>query len=285
MEENTGNQSVVSLRNSTLSLESPVVMGILNVTPDSFSDGGKYGSVQQAVDAVGKMVDEGAAIIDIGGESTRPGADPVSESEEVNRVIPVLEQVLSGFPHIFFSIDTTKYKVAAASLKLGAHIINDVSGLQKEPRLAELCAKYHAGYVLMHSQGEPQTMQENPEYKDVVDDIYSFLKKGIEQLRRAGVSSIMIDPGIGFGKTLQHNLDIIKELKKFLTLSCPVLVGASRKSMIGKLLDGRPADGRLAGTLAVHYHCLLQGAKILRVHDVQEAVDSVKIFESLKNES
>ncbi len=282
MEETTGNQTVLSLRNSTLSLENPVVMGILNVTPDSFSDGGKYGSVQQAVDAVGKMVDEGAAIIDIGGESTRPGADPVSASEEVNRVIPVLEQVVSAFPHTFFSIDTTKYKVAEASLEIGAHIINDISGLQKEPRLAELCANYQTGYVLMHSQGNPQTMQKNPEYQNVVEDIYAFLKNGIEQLRRAGVSSIMVDPGIGFGKTLQHNLDIIKELKKFLTLHYPVLVGASRKSMIGKLLEGRPADGRLAGTLAVHYHCLLQGAKILRVHDVQEAVDSVKIFESLK---
>lgn len=280
----TGNQSTLSLSGKTLSLESPAVMGILNVTPDSFSDGGKYGSVQQAVDAVGIMVDEGAVIIDIGGESTRPGADPVSEAKELDRVIPVLEQVLNVFPSIFFSIDTTKYKVAEESLKLGAHIINDVSGLQKEPRLAELCATYQAGYVLMHSQGNPQTMQKNPEYENVSEDIFFFLKERIEQLRLSGVSSIMIDPGIGFGKTLQHNLDIIKELKKFVTLNCPVLVGASRKSMIGKLLEGRPAAGRLAGTIAVHYHCLLQGAKILRVHDVQEAVDSVKIFEALKRQ-
>ncbi|MDR9364464.1 MAG: dihydropteroate synthase [Balneolaceae bacterium] len=284
MEETIGNQSVLSLRESKLSLEQPVVMGILNVTPDSFSDGGRYNSVQRAVDAVGKMAEEGAAIIDIGGESTRPGADPVSESEEINRVIPVLEQVLEAFPKTFFSIDTTKYKVAEKSLELGAHIINDVSGLQKEPRLADLCATYQAGYVLMHSQGDPQTMQKNPQYQNVTEDIYSFMENGIEQLKRAGVSSIMVDPGIGFGKTLQHNLKLIKELKKFITLGYPLLVGASRKSMIGSLLDGRPADERLAGTLAVHYHCLLQGAKILRVHDVQEAVDSVKIFESLKNE-
>lgn len=279
----TSNQVAISLRDKTLSLESPVIMGILNVTPDSFSDGGKYNSVQQAVDAVGAMVLEGAAIIDIGGESTRPGADPVSESEELDRVIPVLEQVLNVFPDTFFSIDSTKYHVAEQSLKLGAHIINDVSGLQKEPRLAELCATYKAGYVLMHSQGNPQTMQKNPEYENVIEDIFLFLEERIEQLRLAEVSSIMVDPGIGFGKTLQHNLDIIKELKKFITLDCPVLVGASRKSMIGKLLDDRPADGRMAGTLAVHYHCLLNGAKILRVHDVQEAVDSIKIFESLKS--
>jgi dihydropteroate synthase len=279
----TSNQSALSLRDKMLSLESPVVMGILNVTPDSFSDGGKYNSVQQAVDAVGAMVLEGASIIDVGGESTRPGANPISENEELDRVIPVLEKALNRFPNTFFSIDTTKFQVAEQSLKLGAHIINDVSGLQKEPRLAGLCATYQAGYVLMHSQGDPQTMQKNPIYENVVDDIFAFLKERTEQLRQVGVSSIMVDPGIGFGKTLRHNLDIIKELKKFITLDCPVLVGASRKSMIGKLLDDRPADGRLAGTLAVHYHCLLNGAKILRVHDVQEAVDSIKIFESLKD--
>lgn len=259
-------------------------MGILNVTPDSFSDGGKYQSNQQALDAIGRMVDEGAAIIDIGGESTRPGADPVSESEERDRVLPVLEPALKNFPDTFFSVDTTKYSVAKESLKQGAHIINDVSGLRKEPRLAELCSKYHAGYVLMHSQGDPKTMQKNPEYEDVADDILGFFKKKIEQLDDAGVSAIIIDPGIGFGKTLQHNLKIIKELKKFVTLNHPVLVGASRKSMLGQLLDGRPANERLAGTLAIHYHSLLNGAKILRVHDVKEAVDSVKVFTALSDE-
>jgi len=259
-------------------------MGILNVTPDSFLDGGRYNSVQKAIDAIGKMGEDGAAIIDIGGESTRPGADPVSEAEEMQRVLPVLEPALREYPDLFFSIDTTKYRVAEESLKLGAHIINDVSGLRKEPRLANLAAQYNAGYVFMHSQGSPQTMQKNPEYENVTNDIFVFLKNGIEHLQQSGVSSIIIDPGIGFGKTLQHNLEIIKELKKFVTLEYPVLVGASRKSMIGKLLNERPPEGRLAGTLVIHYHCLLNGAKILRVHDVQEAVDSVKIFESLKDE-
>lgn len=256
-------------------------MGILNVTPDSFSDGGQYTSVQKAIDAAGKMVNEGAAIIDIGGESTRPGADPVSESEEMDRVLPVLEPAMKAFPDTFFSIDTTKYRVAEESLKIGAHIINDVSGLQKEPRLANLCSEYNAGYVLMHSQGNPQAMQKNPQYGNVVDEISNFLKQGIEHLEETGVRSIMIDPGIGFGKTLKHNLEIIKELKKFVTLNYPILIGASRKSMLGKLLDGRPADERLAATLAVHYHSLMQGAKILRVHDVKEAVDSVKVFNAL----
>lgn len=260
-------------------------MGIVNVTPDSFSDGGKYNSVQHTVDEIGRMIEEGAAIIDIGGESTRPGAEPVSESEEMDRVLPVLKPALENFPDTFFSVDTTTFKVAEESLKLGAHIINDVSGLQKEPRLADLCAEFNAGYVLMHSQGDPQTMQKNPEYENVVEDIFAFLKKGVEQLQDAGVSSIVADPGIGFGKTLQHNLDIIKGLEKFVTLDCPVLVGASRKSMLGKLLGDRPAEERLAGTLAVHYHCLMQGANILRVHDVKEAVDSVKVFEALSDKS
>lgn len=281
MEKIISRRSGLQLRNSTLSLDVPRVMGIVNVTPDSFSDGGKFHSVQQTIDAIGKMVDEGAAIVDIGGESTRPGADPVPVSEEMDRVLPVLEPALKNFPRTFFSVDTTKYQVAEESLKMGAHIINDVSGLQKEPRLADLCSEYNAGYVLMHSLGDPKTMQKNPEYKNVVEDIFTFLKEGIEQLQEAGVSSLVVDPGIGFGKTLQHNLDIIKGLKKFITLDCPVLVGASRKSMFVKLFGERPAEERLAGTLAVHYHCLLQGASILRVHDVKEAVDSVKVFEAL----
>ena len=259
-------------------------MGIVNVTPDSFSDGGIFNSVQEAVDSIGLMLQDGAKIIDIGGESTRPGADAVSENEEMDRVLPVLEEALTHFSHAIFSIDTTKYQVAEESLKLGAHLINDVSGLQKEPNLAALCAKFDVGYVLMHSQGDPKTMQKNPDYKNVVEDIFFFLKKRIEHLVDEGVSSIVIDPGIGFGKTLKNNIDIIKGLRKFTTLNRPLLIGASRKSMIGKLLDGRPADQRLAGTLALHYHCLLQGASILRVHDVKEAADSVKIYEALRNE-
>lgn len=283
MEDIINRKTDLRLRNASLSLDLPVVMGIVNVTPDSFSDGGRYQSVQHTIDSIGEMLDEGAKIIDIGGESTRPGADPVAVSEEMDRVLPVLETALKSFPNSIFSVDTTKFEVAEASLKLGAHIVNDVSGLRKEPRLAGLCADYDAGYILMHSQGDPQTMQQNPEYKNVVQEIFDFLKAGIEQLQETGVSSVVIDPGIGFGKTLQNNLDIIKGLKKFITLDCPVLVGASRKSMIGELLGSRPADERLAGTLAVHYHCLMQGVNIVRVHDVKEAVDSVTIFEALQD--
>lgn len=269
------------IRNKELDLSTPKVMGILNVTPDSFSDGGEYNHKQTALHRIEEMILQGAEIVDIGGESTRPGSDPVSVDEESSRVLPVLKVAIERFQNIFFSVDTTKYDVARPALEAGAHIINDVSGLQKEPRFSELCAEFNAGYVLMHSQGDPKTMQDNPEYRDVISDITGFLGRQIEILEKKGVVSVFVDPGIGFGKTLQHNLKIISGLHKFTKFGYPVLMGASRKSMIGKILEDRPADGRLAGTLAVHYHSLLNGAKILRVHDVQEASDSIQVFNAI----
>lgn len=270
------------VRDQTLDVSQPIVMGILNATPDSFSDGGRYLNEKRAIEQIERMIQEGAKIIDIGGESTRPGSEPVSEIEEMERVIPIVKEAIKEYPDTFFSIDTTKYGVAAESLKAGVHIINDVSGLKKEPRFAQLCADYKAGYVLMHSQGDPKTMQKNPVYNGVIKELNHFFTEGIEELRSAGVDSIMIDPGIGFGKTLEHNLTIIRDLKKLERPGYPLLIGASRKSMIGQLLDGRPSDGRLAGTIALHYHTLLMGAKILRVHDVREAIDSIKIFQNLR---
>ncbi len=256
-------------------------MGILNATPDSFSDGGKYLNEERAMDQIRRMIQEGAKIIDIGGESTRPGSEPVTEEEEMERVIPIIKEAIKEFPKTIFSIDTTKYGVAKESLKAGVHIINDVSGLKKEPQFAQLCAEYQAGYVLMHSQGDPKTMQKNPVYSDVIGEINHFFSEGIKRLKSSGVKSIMIDPGIGFGKTLEHNIKIIQNLKQFDRAGIPLLVGVSRKSMIGQLLDGRASEGRLAGTIALHYHTLLMGAKILRVHDVREALDSIKIFQNL----
>ncbi|MCC5942216.1 MAG: dihydropteroate synthase [Balneolaceae bacterium] len=256
-------------------------MGILNTTPDSFSDGGNYVNLQQAIDRIGQMIDEGARIIDIGGESTRPGSDPVTEDEELERVIPVFQKAIKSFDSTIFSVDTTKYVVAKEALKAGCHIVNDVSGLEKEPRFAELCSEFNAGYVLMHSKGDPKTMQKNPVYENVVEEIKQFFKTKTDHLIRSGVKSVMIDPGIGFGKTLKHNLSIISGLGSYLTLGFPILTGASRKSMIGQLLGNRDVDGRLAGTIAVHYQCLINGAKILRVHDVQEATDSIEIFNAL----
>lgn len=266
-------------------LTSPQVMGVLNVTPDSFSDGGKYLDVYSALDRIYFMIKEGAMIIDIGGESTRPNADPVSEEEELSRVIPILEKAVSSFEKVFFSIDTTKYEVAKQALQLGAHIINDVSGLQKESRLADLCAQYEATYILMHSQGDPKTMQKNPSYKDVVKEISLFFKEKIQILESKGVNKIVLDPGIGFGKTLEHNLKLVAQLDSFQKIGFPVLVGASRKSMIGQILDGRPSSERLTGTIAVHYHALMNGAKILRVHDVKEASDSIRIFNAIQSQS
>lgn len=271
----------LTIRNSQLDLSSPVVMGILNTTPDSFSDGGQYVHIQKAIDRTGQMIKEGARIIDIGGESTRPGSDPVSEEEELERVIPVFQKAVKEFEDTIFSVDTTKFSVAKEALRAGCHIVNDVSGMEKEPRFADLCSEYHAGYVLMHTKGEPKTMQQNPVYEDVIGEISEFFKKKIDYLEKKELKSIIIDPGIGFGKNLDHNLQIISGLKEFQNLGYTVMVGASRKSMVGQILNNRKVEGRLAGTISVHYHCLLNGAKILRVHDVQEASDSIEIFNAL----
>lgn len=266
-------------------LSTPKIMGILNATPDSFSDGGKFNAVESALDRIHIMVEEGADIIDIGGESTRPNAEPVSEEDELNRVIPILRKAIPIFRDVLFSIDTTKYEVAKQSLDLGVQIVNDVSGLEKEPRFADLCAEFKAVYVLMHSKGDPKTMQNDPQYGDVISEIGEFFSSKINELQSKKVEDIILDPGIGFGKTLEHNLKIIAGLDKFKKIGFPVLVGASRKSMIGHILDGIPADERLTGTIAVHYHALINGANILRVHDVKEASDSIRIFNAIQSQS
>jgi dihydropteroate synthase len=227
------------------------------------------------------MVSQGASIIDVGGESTRPGSEPVTEDEELNRVLPILEKAIPQFPDTFFSIDTTKYRVAKEALELGTHFVNDISGLQKEPRFADLCVQYQAGYIMMHSQGNPKTMQDDPTYDDVVRDIYQFFEKQLRQATEKGLDRIIIDPGIGFGKTLDHNVKLLANLAEFKTLGHPIMVGASRKSMIGSLLGDRPVDDRVTGTVAVHYHAMMQGASIIRVHDIKEAHDSLKIFNAI----
>ncbi len=271
-------------REKILDFSQPRIIGILNTTPDSFSDGGLFLSRQAATDRIGEMVEEGADIIDIGGESTRPGSDPVSEKVEMERVLPVLENAITAFPNTLFSVDTTKFGVAKGALDLGVHIINDVSGLQKEPRLADLCLESKAGYILMHSQGDPKTMQKNPVYSNIIKDLNRFFREKLEHLQHKGIHNVIIDPGIGFGKTLEHNLKIVSNLDHFTEHGVPILAGASRKSMIGRVLDGRPVDQRLAGTISLHYHCLLKGASLLRVHDVREAVDSIRIFVAVQNE-
>lgn len=259
-------------------------MGVLNVTPDSFSDGGRFSDVGAAVDRIGRMLEEGAAIIDIGGESTRPGADPVPSDVELRRVMPVLEAALKAYPVAMFSIDTTKYDVAEAALSAGAHLLNDVSGLRAEPRFIELCAGHKKPLVIMHSIGDPKTMQIDPRYDDVVEDVARILETQASRAEAAGVPQVIIDPGIGFGKTLRQNLALLGRLDRLTGGPRPVLIGASRKSVIGGILGGRPVDGRLAGTIALHYHALTLGAKIIRAHDVREAFDSILVHTSITHE-
>lgn len=281
MSKNSSKKYSITVRDKHLDLSSPRIMGILNATPDSFSDGGNFNELESALGRIGLMISQGASIIDIGGESTRPGSDPVTEQEELDRVLPIIENAIPQFPDTLFSIDTTKYRVAEEALKLGAHFVNDISGMQKEPRLTDLCLQYNAGYILMHSQGNPKTMQQDPTYDDVVQDIYQFFEKQLQHVEEKGLDQVIIDPGIGFGKTLDHNVKLLANLTEFKKLGYPILIGASRKSMLGTLLDDRPVDDRVTGTVAVHYHAMMKGADIIRVHDVKEASDSLKIFNAI----
>jgi dihydropteroate synthase len=247
------------------------LMGVLNVTPDSFSDGGKFSKVEDAVRCGIKMAEEGADIIDMGGESTRPRSDPVTIEEELSRVIPVIE-ALSKEIDIPISIDTYKSEVAKKALDVGAEMINDISALRFDPKMKEVAGEYQVPIVLMHIKGTPKNMQENPYYKDVIEEIIEYLKESSQLAKDVGIQeeNIIIDPGIGFGKRLEDNLNILKNLKKFSILNCPILVGPSRKSFIGKILD-LPVEERLEGSLAALAVSIMNGANIVRVHDVKES--------------
>lgn len=254
----------------------PVVMGILNTTPDSFSDGGKFQHLDIALNQVEQMVSDGAGIIDIGGESTRPGAAEVSEQEELDRVIPLIEAVKRHI-NVAISIDTSKAGVMKQAVASGADIINDVRGLQNEGCL-QVAAKANVPICLMHMQGMPRTMQDNPQYKDVVDDIIEFFDERIEACIAHGIKreQLIIDPGFGFGKTLTQNYQLLANLRAFKTLGLPVLSGTSRKSMIGKLLNNEVED-RLIGSVTTAVIAAQQGANIIRVHDVKETVEALKV--------
>lgn len=257
------------------------VMGILNVTPDSFSDGGKFFNISDAVARGRQMLEDGADIIDIGGESTRPGADPVSAAEEVKRVIPVIRE-LSKIKGAIISIDTAKSKVAEAAINAGASIINDVTALKSDKKMASVAARHKVPVILMHMLGNPRTMQENPMYKDLISDIISCLQNSITLAIKGGVpkNRIIIDPGFGFGKTVEHNLDILRRLREFKVLGCPVMIGTSRKSTIGKIL-GLPPENRMEGTAATITSAIANGANIVRVHDVREMSKVVKMSDAI----
>ena len=256
-----------------------LVMGILNVTPDSFSDGGRYLAVANAVTRARQMASEGADIIDIGGESTRPGAPVVSADEELRRVLPVIEQISD----LLVSVDTTKAVVAKRALAAGARIVNDISALRHDADMVQVVRDFEAGVVLMHMQGMPATMQENPRYVDVVREVREFLAERIEFAVASGVkkTQIAVDPGLGFGKTVEHNRQLVAGLKQFALLGCPIVVGASRKSFIGQLLS-RTAPERLPGSLAVAAWAVTQGAQIVRAHDVAATVDVVRMLMALR---
>lgn len=253
------------------------VMGVLNVTPDSFSDGGIYTNLDKAVVQAQKMVEEGASFIDIGGESTRPGAQRISVQEELNRVMPVLEILRQECP-VAISVDTSKPAVMQEALRAGASMINDIRALQ-EPGALEVLAQSDVSVCLMHMQGTPQTMQHNPHYDDVVGEIKDFLAHRIQVCEKAGIdrSRVIVDPGFGFGKSLAHNLILLKHLDKFQKLGVPLLIGLSRKSTIGAILDDAPVTERLYGSLAGAVIAAWQGAQILRVHDVKPTVQALRI--------
>lgn len=252
-------------------------MAILNVTPDSFSDGGRFSTPQAAVDAALRMMDEGADLIDVGGESTRPGAEPVSAEEEVARTVPIVDALSKR--NIPVSIDTMKPSVAKCALDAGALLINDVNGL-RSPGMMELVAERKVSVCIMHMQGEPRTMQLEPTYQDVVQDVRGFLVQRADDIKALGVpaNSVYIDPGIGFGKSVEHNLTLLQHLRELVGTGYPVLLGVSRKSFIGKVLGGLPVEDRLEGTLALQVHAQLSGVRVIRAHDVKasrRAIDMI----------
>lgn len=259
-----------------LDLSVPVVMGILNVTPDSFYDGGKYADPESAVRRAEQMVEEGAAILDLGAASTRPGAIQPSVEEEWSRLRPTLEEIRGVFPSIPISIDTWQSEVARRAVEAGANIINDISGGTMDEKMYSTIAQLNVAYVCMHIQGTPATMQVNPQYDDVVKEVNDYFAERLLTLEREGVKNVIIDPGFGFGKDIHHNYQLMKNLETFSAFRKPVLVGVSRKSMVTKFLGVKKEDA-LNGTTALHMVALQKGARILRVHDVKAAVECIRI--------
>ena len=259
------------------------IMGILNVTPDSFSDGGEYFQKDAAIQQALRMVADGADIIDIGGESTRPGSEPLPLEEELRRIIPVLETLAKEIT-IPISIDTYKSEVARSALDAGASMVNDISGLRFDPEMPKVVAAYKVPVVIMHVKGTPKDMQINPVYTALIPEILDYLREGIRIATESGIPEemIIIDPGIGFGKRFEHNLEIIHNLHKFTQLEKPVLIGPSRKAFIGKILGDKPPDKRLEGTAAAVAISIMNGANIIRVHDVREMVKVAKVADAVK---
>ena len=281
----TAPRPALQLGERTVRLDQPQVMGIINATPDSFSDGGQFADAGGAAEAGADMAAQGAAIVDVGGESTRPGARVIWEGDEIERVVPVIRQLVAG--GVAVSADTRKADVMTAALEAGARMINDVSALTFDQRSAEVVAAAQVPVVLMHYQGDPQTMQDDPRYDDVLVEVYLWLEERIGAAVEAGIArnKILIDPGFGFGKKVAHNLELMNGLALFHSLGCPLVVGASRKRTIGALSGEAPADKRLGGSIAFALKAVEQGVQIVRVHDVFETVQALRVWRGLRDQA
>lgn len=266
-----------------LTLKRPLVMGIVNVTPDSFSDGNTHFETQQAIDHAHLLIEQGADILDIGGESTRPGSQAVDVSAELDRVMPVLEALIDS--QIPISIDTCKPEVMAYAIDMGADMINDISGFRSSQAIDVVAANENVAVCLMHMLGEPRTMQQNPVYVDIVAEVHDYLLAGAQKLEAAGIQAnrIVLDPGFGFGKTVEHNYTMLRELQQLMPKKYANLIGTSRKSMIGAI-TGRPANNRLGGSIATALAAVCRGANIIRVHDVAETVDAIRVWQTIEQE-
>ena len=271
----------INCKGTLIDLSTPKVMGILNITPDSFYDGGKYKNEKDILTQVEKMLTEGATFIDIGAYSSRPGAAHISEQEELQRIVPIVELLITHFPEIIISIDTFRSKVAKETIASGAALINDISGGNMDDNMFTTVAELQVPYILMHMQGTPQNMQKNPNYKNITTDLISFFAEKLFELHQLKVNDVIIDVGFGFGKTIEHNYQLLKQLDLFKSLDAPILTGVSRKSMLYKLLDITPKEA-LNATTAANTIALLNGTQILRVHDVKEAMEAVSITEMVK---
>lgn len=271
-------KTTINCRGRLLDLERPIVMGILNATPDSFYDGGRYTSEAVVLEQVGKMLEAGATIIDIGGMSSRPGAEIITEQEELERVLPIIQRLTQEFPEAILSLDTIRSEVARQGVAAGASIINDISAGRVDETLYATVAELQVPYILMHMQGLPRTMQQQPHYENVVQEVLDFFIAEVGKLRQLGVTDIILDPGFGFGKTVEHNFQLLKKMHVFQLLDLPILAGISRKSMICKVLKINPSQA-LNGTTVLHILALQQGAKILRAHDVKEAMEVIQLWE------
>jgi len=272
---------ILNIKGDILDLSSPKIMGILNVTPDSFYDGGVFSNEKKILHQVEKMILDGADIIDVGGYSSKPGAETIPLKEEEKRVIPIIKLINKTFDKTVISVDTFRSEIAEKSLSEGASIINDISGGDLDKNIYQIANKYRAPYIMMHMKGVPSNMQHNPKYENINYEIIKNLSLKIDSAEKKGVSDIIIDPGFGFGKTIQHNYQILNNIKLYTVLKKPILVGVSRKSMIYKLLESDPSEA-LNGTTSLNTIALINGANILRVHDVKEAKEVIKLYSFLK---